>query len=360
MTLAARFTGSLLAGAVGDALGEGVEFDSIEGIRARYGHEGLRGYVAPSTGFITDDTQMTMFTLEGMIRAHIAARTGGRGDVLLALQHAYQRWYHTQGPPWARAGGRFAAGTDAPDGWLMTLPGLFHQRAPGATCMSALRAFAGGGEPGTFTYPLNDSKGCGGVMRAAPVALWSADPREVFRVGAVSGALTHSHPSGYLSAGALALLVHVLLHDGSLPDAIEAVRGELVRWERHEEQLTALDKAVALAAKGRPTPEQLAGELGGGWVGEEALSIGVCAALAATDLTDGLLLAVNHSGDSDSTGAICGNILGAIHGPAAIPGHWLLALELREEIELLIADALAEFGPVPPAAPAWLARYPAW
>ena len=45
----------------------------------------------------------------------------------------------------------------------------------------------------------------------------------------------------------------------------------------------------------------------------------MCAALAAEDMRDGLLLAVNHTGDSDSTGAICGNILGAMHGDAAIP-----------------------------------------
>jgi ADP-ribosylglycohydrolase len=70
-----------------------------------------------------------------------------------------------------------------------------------------------------------------------------------------------------------------------------------------------------------------------------------------------LLLAVNHSGDSDSTGATCGNILGAIDGMKAIPAEWLATLELRDVIERLARDALAEFGPAPPD---WGDRYPAW
>ena len=83
----------------------------------------------------------------------------------------------------------------------------------------------------------------------------------------------------------------------------------------------------------------------------------MCAALAARDMRHGLLLAVNHSGDSDSTGAICGNILGAIHGTAAIPAEWLATLELRDVIEQVTRDALAEFGAAPPN---WGDRYPAW
>ncbi|MBK8809431.1 MAG: ADP-ribosylglycohydrolase family protein [Acidobacteria bacterium] len=60
--------------------------------------------------------------------------------------------------------------------------------------------------------------------------------------------------------------------------------------------------------------------LGGGWVGEEALAISIyCSLVSENDLSGALLLAVNHSGDSDSTGAITGNILGALHGIGAIP-----------------------------------------
>lgn len=48
--------------------------------------------------------------------------------------------------------------------------------------------------------------------------------------------------------------------------------------------------------------------------------------------------AVNHSGDSDSTGLIAGHFLGLIHGPNAIPARWLDKLELREVIEQVARD----------------------
>jgi ADP-ribosylglycohydrolase len=79
--------------------------------------------------------------------------------------------------------------------------------------------------------------------------------------------------------------------------------------------------------------------MGGGWVGEEALAISLyCALVAGDDFTHGLLLAVNHSGDSDSTGSITGNILGLRLGRQAIPERWLAELELRDVIETVAID----------------------
>lgn len=197
-------------------------------------------------------------------------------------------------------------------------------------------------------------------MRAAPVALYGADPAEVFERAAATAALTHGHPSGYLSAGALAVIVHRLLAGADLPAAVATARSVLTRWDGHEEQTRALEVAIDLAAEGRPAPELIADRLGGGWVGEEALAIGVCAALSTDDLADALVVAVNHSGDSDSTGAVCGNIVGAHYDVSAIPRHWLDDLELRDVIETLAHDALREFGPRPPTDAAWYRRYPGW
>ncbi|AHI01801.1 hypothetical protein GCM10010174_87250 [Kutzneria viridogrisea] len=353
-----RVMGSLLAGAVGDALGAPIEFLSIESIRGQHGPEGVTGPGA--SGLITDDTQMTLFTLEGLIRAHVRDRVSGPGDPLPIVQHAYQRWLHTQGVEWPQAGGPFAERVPHPDGWLITERGLFEVAAPGNTCLSALRKFAAGSPPGTFTNRINDSKGCGGVMRAAPAALWSADPVEVFSLGAATAALTHSHPTGYISAGALAFLVHGLLTSSSLPAAIAALTRVLQRWAGHEEQLAALERAVRLADEGRVSPERIAEELGGGWIGEEALAIAVYAMLVTDTLADALLVSVNHSGDSDSTGAICGNLAGALYGVRSIPADWLDRLELRQVITTLGEDALTEFSAHPPTEDRWVQRYPSW
>jgi ADP-ribosyl-[dinitrogen reductase] hydrolase len=359
-----RVMGCLLAGAVGDALGASIEFLSIDMIRHHHGERGVTGIgengPGSPDGSITDDTQMTLFTLEGLIRAHVRDRVSGVGDPVPVVQHAYQRWLHTQGIEWAQAGGPFAEGQPQPDGWLITERGLFEQRAPGNTCVSALRGFAAGSPPGSFVNRINDSKGCGGVMRAAPAALWSADPVEVFALGAATAALTHGHPSGYLSAGALAFLVHGLLTASSLPAAIAALTKVLQRWNGHDEQLVRLATAVRLADAGGVTAERLADELGGGWVGEQALAIAVYAVLVTDNLADALTVSVNHSGDSDSTGSIAGNLAGALYGVRAIPDGWLDRLELREVITALGEDALAEFGPRPPADERWTQRYPDW
>jgi len=325
-----RILGCLLAGAVGDALGAPIEFMSIGQIRRRYGSAGLSDfgecYGRPG-GAITDDTQMTLFTLEGLIRAP--------GDTApdMSVLRAYLRWLHTQEQP-----GSVPSEAD-PTGWLVGIPELHSRRAPGNTCLSALRA-AAQGSVGSITTPLNDSKGCGAVMRTAPAGFFAA-PRDAFNLGCRLGALTHGHPSGYLPAGVLAASVSLLLAGSSLAEALRSAMDLLRQRPGHHETSDSLAASCALAARGRPTPEDLE-TLGGGWTGEQALAIAVCAALASDDLADALRLAVNHSGDSDSTGAICGNLVGARDGAAAIPARWLRRLELRSVIERL-ADETCDF-----------------
>ncbi|WP_372667541.1 ADP-ribosylglycohydrolase family protein [Amycolatopsis kentuckyensis] len=356
--LRSRLRGSLLAGAIGDALGAKTEFDSIDRIREIAGPAGITDFIPAygGVGRITDDTQMTLFTLEALIRAHAQQRRTGSADVVHSLQLAYQRWLHTQGVAWDRARGPQSA-VEAPDGWLITHQELFSRRAPGLTCFGELEAYGRAGVRGSIERPVNNSKGCGGVMRAAPIALWSDDLAEVFRLGAESAALTHGHPSGYLSSGCFAVLVHGLLHGKPLLDALAAARDELVKHPGHEEQSAALDAALALAEQGPPTPEKLE-TLGQGNVGETALSMSVYVALTTADADTALLAAVNHSGDSDSTGSVCGNLVGAMYGEEALRRSWLEQLELRDVIVGLADDALTEFGPDAPGDDRWFARYP--
>ncbi|MER7014917.1 ADP-ribosylglycohydrolase family protein [Saccharopolyspora sp. NPDC000359] len=369
-SLTERVLGCFLGGALGDSLGSDLEFITAEAITARFGPDGPSGLreAYGVRGAITDDTQMTLFTAEGLIRGSIANRMLGSDDPLPEVQLAYQRWLHTQGVEWEAAAGAFLADYPAPDGWLIEVPGLFATRAPGKTVWRALARFGDGGPAGSFTERINDSKGCGGVMRAAPAALWSTDPAEVFRLAARTAALTHSHPAGYHSAGALAVIVQQALLGRGLDDGVWLALQVLETWEDHEETTAALKAAVDLAEAGEPTPEEVAERLGGGWVGEEALAIAVCAALVGEDVEQALRIAVHHGGDSDSTGAICGNIVGALHGVAALPVDWLADLELRDVVEQAALDCVAEFGrdafqpgPAaiePPTSEDWNERYP--
>ncbi|MCA1702603.1 MAG: ADP-ribosylglycohydrolase family protein [Actinobacteria bacterium] len=330
-----RIKGCLLGGAIGDALGAPVEFWSLAEIRERLGPEGVRTFV-PAKGMVTDDTQMTLFTAEGLLRASMRGVSYGISSPLVGLRRAYLRWLVTQDEIWPRdvqpVGFR---PSDNPwrDGWLIQQPALHARRAPGRTTLAALRA----GGQGTLESPSNSSKGCGAVMRSAPIGLVISDP---FKTAAEAGVLTHGHPSGYLPAGVLAVMVSKMLHGDTIDVAVDAALSELRRWPGHEETMAALEGARRMAASGRPSPEQLE-TLGGGWVGHEALAIAVVAALVAEDLEDGLLVAVNHSGDSDSTGAICGNLLGVLHGASALPEQLVVDLAVREIVER-VADDLFE------------------
>lgn len=335
---ASRILGCLLGGAVGDALGGAVEFLSTAEIRAKFGPDGIREY-APAygrAGAITDDTQMTLFTAEGLLRAEVRLEGRGICHAPSIVHHAYLRWLATQG---VKVKAKVADG-DWPDGWLVQQRELWSRRAPGNTCLSALGAVDDLGE-----LPNNDSKGCGTVMRVAPVGILCAASAgdgkwPAFELGVDVSRLTHGHPSGYYAGGFFAQLIAHLLEGLSLDAAITEARRPLREHPDAREVLAAVDGAVRLAADGRPTPERIE-SLGGGWTAEEATAIALYVALAVPDFEDALRLAVNHGGDSDSTGALVGNILGAMSGVDAIPSRWLDGLELRGVIEEVARDLVS-------------------
>ncbi len=316
-----RVVGCLLAGAVGDALGAPVEFRSIDEIRQRCGPAGVTTMLPP--GHFTDDTQMTLFTAEALIRAGMELEATGSCNPVHLLHRSYLRWLLTQGHEvgalWPDGDPQAATG-----GGLISEALLHRVEAPGMTCLSALRS----GVAGTMSEPINDSKGCGGVMRAAPAGLLvpgaelGAAPAEAYHLGCEVGAVTHGHPFGFHPAGLLAALVHLIAAGASPIEAYGEVR-TLAPADLHE----ITDAAVELGAAGPPSPEAIERELGGGWVGEEALAIALACSVAAPDMSTGLLASVNHSGDTDSTGSICGNLLGAHLGAEAIDREWVAGLD---------------------------------
>ncbi|MEV0620785.1 ADP-ribosylglycohydrolase family protein [Nonomuraea sp. NPDC050404] len=156
-------------------------------------------------------------------------------------------------------------------------------------------------------------------------------------MSAACAQITHGHPTGYLAAGAFAAIIAHLMTGEALESAVRRAMDLLATYPGHEETTTALRAAVLLAAGGGHSPEAVE-SLGGAWVAEEALAIGVYSALAEPSVDKALLLSVNHSGDSDSTGSVCGNLLGALHGASVLPAAWLRPLEGRDTIERLAAE----------------------
>jgi len=183
-------------------------------------------------------------------------------------------------------------------------------------------------------------------MRVAPVGMFMShwigkDAEEIhttFELAADTAGITHGHPTGRLTAGVFAAIIALLLRGSTLKEAVGVAKGALRRHECHEETLAAIELAEELFIS-EPNSATAIRKLGEGWVAEEALAISLYCALCARDLESGLILAVNHDGDSDSTGSITGNLLGCVYGVRGIPERWLEPLEVRAVVERM-ADAL--------------------
>lgn len=338
-----KFKGCLIGGAAGDALGYAVEFSLASSIFQKYGENGITEYdLNHGVAEISDDTQMTLFTATGLLLGTTRGMTRGiNGDYAGYIAYSYRDWYRTQTET-------YPLPEDGHYSWLVNLPEMFSCRAPGITCMSAL----GHGGNGTMENPLNHSKGCGGIMRVAPVGLYFCDtwhkPEEIDQIGAAAAALTHGHELGYIPAAMLTHIILKIAENGdsilsAVKDAMLAMPALFPKAEHMEALLALIQKAIDLSAENLDDLDAIR-QLGEGWVAEETLAIAVyCALKYANDFERGIIAAVNHDGDSDSTGAVAGNILGAALGLDAIPRKFTSQLELKDVI-LEIAEDLHHGG----------------
>ena len=144
-------------------------------------------------------------------------------------------------------------------------------------------------------------------------------------------------------------------------EARDTVAG-LFAGDKHLPELTGIiDRAVFLAESGADDDLDNIRHLGEGWVAEETLGIALyCALRHQDDFSAGIIAAVNHSGDSDSTGAVTGNILGALLGYEKIEEKWKKDLELADVIletadDLCYGCPMSEYGRYED--PVWMAKY---
>lgn len=324
-----NYKACLKGGAIGDALGWPVEFSLLGEIKHKYGKDGVQDLFIPSkskVAEITDDTQMTMFTADGLIKSARKSLNLDKMPDMKTVFDSYKLWINTQS---------FFPKVQKGKGWISELKDLYVRRAPGTTCTSSLS----GEKAGSIAKPLNSSSGCGGVMRVAPAGLMYRDnPELAFKVGAECAALTHGNPRAYLSAGVHSEMIAHIINGNDVETAVDKTMNTLSKYEGHEPVTRLMTKAKELA-KSDVHPEEAIRELGEGWVGDEAIAISTyCALKEPNNFEKALKMAVNHSGDSDSTGAIVGNILGAHLGVENIPEKWRNATELSGELEQLATD----------------------
>ncbi|WP_416971549.1 ADP-ribosylglycohydrolase family protein [Streptomyces sp. 4F14] len=350
-----RVRGTLLGGALGDALGAPVDRASGEDILQTYGVEGVVDLVPAygRRGAITHLTQLTLFTVDGLIRAQVRRDTGAWHPPT-DLHRAYLRWAATQrdwGPDLRRKD----------DGWLAREEWLYARRDPTRALLLGL----GDDRMGTLESPKNPAAdGPEALGRSAPFGLlvgW--EPQLVAQLAVECAAQTHGHPAAYLAAGAYAVVVHALARGDSLDSAVQRALSHLSARPGHEPVSEALQRGLGAVRQGLPTPVRVE-ELAGGGSAPELLSAAVYCALVAEDVRHGLRLAVNHGAPSAATASLAGSLLGALHGETALPPAWLAELEGRPTLLEIADDFAMEMTQGPAlhnpagAAPGWLARYP--
>ncbi|MFJ8147072.1 ADP-ribosylglycohydrolase family protein [Streptomyces sp. NPDC096094] len=350
-----RVRGTLLGVAIGDALGAPVDGLGLDRIREAHGAEGLTDLASAygRRGAVTHLTQVTLFSVDGLIRAQVRRDTGAWHPPT-DLHRAYRRWAATQrdwGPDLRRKD----------DGWLAREEWLYARR----DATRALLLGLGDETMGTPEAPKNPGeRGPEAAARSAPFGLlvgW--EPQLVAQLAVECAAQTHGHPTGYLAAGAYAVIVHGLARGESLDGAVQRGLALFAARPGHQPVSDALQHALGAVRQGMPSPGRVT-ELIGEGTAEGLVAAAVYCALVGEDVRHGLRLAVNHGGPSAATGALTGGLLGALHGETALPPAWVAELEGRPTILELADDFAMEMTQGPalhgPAgsSPGWLARYP--
>ena len=311
-----QFRGALLGGACGDALGYPLQSFSVSRIQRRFGPFGLRtlvrdaknGKLAP----VSDNTQMVLATIDGILWADAK-----KLEILEGVYRGYMRWFYSQTGEEPRR---------VQKTWMRRQP---HERE---FCLVR----------GSTKLKVNDSKGSAALMRAVPVGLlFAGDEKLAFDTAVKLAALSHSNPTAYYSAGALAALISCLTYGLTLPKSLERVTVLLSKQHKTTGIIGLLTAAVE-QANARPAGKSgtwdhidSIASLGSGANADEALAIAIYSVLALDDPLDALITAANHGGKSNTTAAVTGAIEGARFGTAFMPDYWADILEGQNVISFM-------------------------
>ena len=327
-----KIKGSLIGGAIGDALGYQIEF------KRNIKDKEITKY-QDDKGIISDDTQMCLFTANALLWRETRGSLRGIAPLpARAIYEAYLDWLDTQNN----------TSNHNSISWIKGIPELNITRAPGNTCLSSLAS----GKMGTIEEPINNSKGCGGIMRVAPVGLYAKDSITAGKVGAESSAITHGHPLGILPCYILASMLNMIVYNNetievALDKSVHQYYDEFNKFDKEDvDYLIELINKAKKLSKDNISDVEAISSLGEGWVAEETFAIAIYSCLKyPNSFQDAIVCSINHDGDSDSTGAVAGNIIGAYLGYDAIPDYYKDNVELKNII-LELADDMSVDVPI--------------
>jgi ADP-ribosyl-[dinitrogen reductase] hydrolase len=291
--LISRYRGALLGLAVGDALGAPFE-GMLPGTFECTGMAG-GGPHGVEPGQWTDDTSLALCLAESLI----ARRAFDPADQL----ERYLRWMRS--------------------GHLSSKGRCF---GIGGTTRRALELFERAGEP--YCGPTEPrTAGNGSIMRLAPVPLaFAADSRRAGELSADSSRTTH---------GAREAVDACRYFGRLLVGAVKGASKEELLSERYgleEEPLSPGVERVAAGSFRRRAREELVAD---GYV-VRSLEAALWAFHNTSSFREGALLAVNLGYDTDTTGAVYGQLAGAFYGVEEIPERW------REKVDLWLEGSRGE------------------
>lgn len=329
-----RYLGCMIGGAIGDNMGLVIEGLDESEIIDYFGTDGItKPFFNEEFGkcLISDDTQMALFTADGLEWAHIRMTSRGIGSYAASgVWQSYARWYYTQTgivlddyimhkhehEPVALS----SIGIKT----VLEYEEFYSNRNVSEESLLALES----GQMGTVEMPLNDFKDWSCLARVAPVGLFlHEDPSEAFAVAMEIAAITHGHPSAYLAAGAYAYILAQIVNGKEPSVAVREMLGELKKYSYVDEVNDGLEYALHLSECDYDWKYSIS-MLGEGVSAEDVLSIGVYCALKAESYEEAVYMAANSVGMTSSCAFIAGSIAGAYAGENVISADWKHDLEL--------------------------------
>ena len=315
--------------AIGDALGMPVEFKSINSIRSIYGDDGIQN--PRKKAVWTDDTEMTLALTKPLLLLGKVEEIKDLNEDTIgqAIAEEFINW--------------------------LDHPGY----APGNTTTMSVDFLKVNGAEKWKLSGANDSKGCGTVMRAAPLGIWFANAltpelplidgpyhKLLFKVSAIQSEITHGHKAATSAALAGSYAIALAIN-GISPDKM-IIPIEKYCNHIHPDFESAMERLKTSLIKREDgifeTDLEALSYIGQGWVGEEAFAMALYSAIRfINDLKMCLRISVNHDGDSDSVACIAGSILGAFHGMSIIPTEWIVCLVEKKRMEILLSYVIEFF-----------------
>ncbi len=361
----------IFGGALGDALGGPIEFHkNLLEITSRFGENGIqeleRYYHKDMflemrrlpAGSVTDDTAMTLLTLEGYNKNIEKNIEPSLDNSLPMIWQAYLKWgsQQTRNEAFAALARHYS---DRSIQWSDDIKPFFQTQGAGLSTLAALsKGYYGTPETPIKYYFLvegvrrviSPNLGCGAMMRTAPIAMLTLhqSDEETFQEACKLAMTTHGHPDSYLSAAVVNHILRGALLNKPFSKNIQNLKSIISNYDGHENCWRVIEGAltekvdVSEPQRTMIRMDQLPGKLG---FSNKFLALPVLAQviyalrhdgqihrLYTTRFKDITRLAVNHSGDTDSVGSMCGQYMGAKYGIEYLPFDWMATLRFKDNI----------------------------